>query len=184
MEHLNELIINLEKLNGLILISVDRQKTKKLEAEKVELVMAINKQCQVCQPKNFNHLIMKYLNIQQSFRDQETRIYATQLIMKNPNLTMEEATTLIKTGKIDTEHILCLSNVNLFDAQETLNYITLRHKEILKLEKSINELKELFISTYAMTMNQGETIDCIKNHTDVAKQHISGAKRELILARK
>ncbi len=184
---LDNLITQLDKLNYSILYSVDSKTTKTLQKNKVDLVSLIDKQCQITKKNldkiyhtNFNDLIKKYIIIQEKYRDTETNIYATQLVMMNPDLTMEMATAKIKGG-YDTENILCLVNPKslVSNANENLNYVTLRHKEIMKLERSIQELHELFISTYAIVMDQGETIDRIATTTNNAKTHISGAKREL-----
>ena len=93
---------------------------------------------------------------------------------------MDMAIAKINNG-YDTDNILCLVNPKSLNTNDTLNYVSLRHKEIMKLERSIQELNELFISTYAIVENQGETIDKIANTTTIAKNHIKGAKHELIL---
>ena len=188
---LDQLILNLNKLNDSIISSVDRNKTKQLQADKRVLIKDIDQLCKLCKNlitdkeiEDFNHLIIKYLKIQESFRNTNIHIYATQLMMVDPNITMDEAINKIKTGKIDTDKILCLVHPSFITGQESYNYVKERHKEILKLEKSINELKELFISTYAITMDQGNTIDGISANTSTAKQHVSKAKRELQWCRK
>ncbi len=184
---LDNLITQLGNLNNSILYSVDDNNTKILRKNKIELISLIDKQCQITKKKldkiyhaKFNDLIKKYIIIQEKYRDTETNIYATQIVMMNPNMTMEMAITKIKGG-YDTDNILCLVKPKtlLLSSTENLNYVNVRHKEIMKLEKSIQELHELFISTYAIVMHQGETIDRIENTTSNAKTNISSAKREL-----
>lgn len=182
---LENLINELDKLNGSILFNVDSNKIKSLKKERIELITKIDKQCRLTkinlhETTIFNHLIKKYITIQQRYRDTEINIHATQLVMKNPELTMDMAIAKINNG-YDTDNILCLVNPKSLTTNDTLNYVTLRHKEIMKLERSIQELNELFISTYAIVENQGKTIDKIANTTTIAKNHIKGAKHELIL---
>lgn len=190
MDHLNQLIKKLDMINGSILNSVDRRVTKNLKNEKTTVIAEIDKQCQYCKlnlPKSshdeFNKIIMKYLSHQKQFHDTETNIHATQLMMKYPNLTMDEAIYKLQNENVDTEHILCLIDP-ILNYNECLNYVTYRHKEIIKLEKSIDELHELFICTYVIVENQGETINRIENKTNSAKNYISSGKRELKLALK
>lgn len=192
MDHLNQLIKKLDMINGSILNSVDRNLTKNLKNEKSTVIAEIDKQCQYCKlniPKSshneFNNIIMKYLSHQKQFHDTETNIHATQLMMKYPNITRDEAIHKIQNENVNTEHILCLIDpAMLLTSNECLNYVTQRQKEIVKLEKSIDELHELFISTYAIVENQGETINRIGTKTNAAKNYISNGKRELKLTLK
>jgi syntaxin 1A/syntaxin 1B/2/3 len=192
MDHLNQLMGKLDMINGSILNSVDRRETKNLQHEKINLISDINKQCQYIKinlpkysQKEFNKLLMKYLTQQKQFHDTETNIHATQLMMKYPNLTREEAIYKLQHEDVDTEHLLCIIDPSmLLNSNECLNYVTQRHKEIVKLEESINELQELFISTYAIVENQGETINRIETKTNNAKYYISNGKKELKLSLK
>ena len=180
MDQLDTNINKLDQLNKTILSSVDSTLIKKLNKDRDTLINLINENCRLIKPKltknehpQFNDLIRKYIIIQQTYRNTEMDIYATQLMMRDPNLTKNDAKQMIKDG-YDTEGILCL-----LDNHACLNYVTLRHKEILKLEKSIQELHELFISTYAIVEDQGATVNRIANTTSNAKDYVIDAKQEL-----
>ena len=62
---------------------------------------------------------------------------------------------------------------------ETLNYVTLRYKEILKLEASVDELHQLFVDMWALTQQQGYTIDKIRDDIQSAKELIKSGKNDL-----
>ena len=139
---LDQLIHNLDQLNNSIIVSVDRRKTKQLEADKVLLIHDIDQLCKVCKNlitnkefEDFNHLIIKYLKIQESFRNSNIHIYASQLMMINPNITMDEAVNKIKSGQIDTDKILYLV---VMSGQESYNDVKQRHREILRQKVLMN----------------------------------------------
>lgn len=170
LEELNISIIKLGKINNLIIGSIIN--TKNLEKERNEIICIINNQCKNIKLKlsknhyeAFNNLIKKYLTIQKMYHDTEKQILATQLILKDPTLTMEMADNIITNGQCP-QNILQLSNAN-----EMYDYVKQRHFEVLKLEKSIQEVNELFIGMYAIVEEQGDTLDRIKNKTESAKNN-------------
>ena len=64
------------------------------------------------------------------------------------------------------------------------DYVTERHKAILKLERDIEEIKELSIGMYALINNQGQKINKIANHIESAKVDINIANEDLVVAYK
>ena len=111
--------------------------------------------------------------IQKEYCDTEKRMYATQIVLKNPNITMDVAEQMITNG-YPTHNILCL-----LDVSDMYNCIKIRHNEILKLEQSIIELNELFIGTHAIIMEQGNKIDKIADKTKSAKNDCTTAEIQL-----
>ena len=178
LKELNLSIIKLGKINNLILGSI--YETKNLEKERNDIIKIINNQCKIIKTKlsknqhaEFNNLIKKYLIIQKTYRDTEKHILSTQLILKDPNLTMDMANNIIANGQCP-KNILQLSNAN-----EMYNYVKQRHAEVLKLEQSIQEVHELFIGMYAIIEEQGETVDRIKEKTENAKNDTGYAVLDL-----
>lgn len=182
MDRLDALITQLNLLNSQILTSVDSSKAKMLKENRKLLITSIDQECKLLKPtiaksdvKIYNDLIRKYITIQEKYRNTELSINTTQLMIKNPNLSRDEATEMIKSGH---ESNLCLDSLNM------LNYVTERHKQVMKLEKSIDELYELFIAMNAIVEDQGNIVKRIETKTSNAKQSIKNAKKELILCKK
>jgi t-SNARE complex subunit (syntaxin) len=184
MEQLELSITNLKKINNLILGSVSNKEIKNLEKERENIISIINNQCKILNPilfkdqyEQFNNLIKKYLTIQKHYRDTERQILTTQLILKDPSLTVGMADNIITNGQCP-KNILQLSHANV-NANEMYNFVKQRHEQVLKLEKSIQEVNELFIGMYAIIEEQGETVDRIKNKTESAKNNTGYAVHDL-----
>ncbi|OON18048.1 SNARE domain protein, partial [Opisthorchis viverrini] len=60
-------------------------------------------------------------------------------------------------------------------ARQNAADIEARHEDILKLEKSIRELHELFIDLAALVDSQSELLDRIEYNVDATQDHITGA---------
>lgn len=75
-----------------------------------------------------------------------------------------------------------LTTQELMYGQETYNYVSARHKKVLKLEKDIEQIKELFICMYALVEEQGHKIDKIETHVSQAKDDCNDAKSEFVEA--
>lgn len=171
MEPLEGLVKQLDKINNDILYQVDDSVIKKLKLERINIISLIDDQCKMIrstvEPEPFNQLIKKYLKIQQSYRDKELDLCATQLMIMQ-NITKSEAIKMVNSD-------MGLSNMCLVP---DLYFVSQRHKDIIKLENSLQELKELFIHTYALVNKQGETINHIANKVNDSKINIKEAKEE------
>ena len=179
MDNLALSIKNLETLNNTILYSIN---TKYAEKDRVELINKIDHQCKMIQPKldhptdqeYFVNLIKKYLMIQENYKNNKKKLFETQLLLRDPNLTQIQIHDIISSTS--DRDVLCL--VDMYHDVKN------RYKEILKLERDIEEIKELFIGMYAIVDHQGEKIDQIANHVAAAKTECHTAKEDLVVAYK
>jgi t-SNARE complex subunit (syntaxin) len=167
----------LNRTNNLIIGTISDSKIKELHIQRNNLITTINNKCKEIKPSinksdipTFNNLIKKYLFTQQNYYSTNISIQATQLILRNPTLTMDTAESMIKNGH---ESNLCMIS------NESLNYVQARHKQILKLEKSLQELHELFIAQHAIVEEQNEKIDNIQYKVSDAKNDVKIAKSDL-----
>ena len=67
-------------------------------------------------------------------------------------------------------------------ATETYSYVCDRHNEILRLEKSIQELNQLFIDMSAIVDIQDDIINKISYRIETAREECREAKEEVVIA--
>ncbi|XP_067128029.1 syntaxin-like [Centruroides vittatus] len=67
-------------------------------------------------------------------------------------------------------------------AQETLDDINARHADIMKLERNIKELHEMFMDMAMIIENQGEIIDRIEFNVQNTVEYTEKAKNEIVQA--
>merc|ERR1712062_414522 len=95
----------------------------------------------------------EYNQIQVQFREQSKKLFVRQCkVMGNASLSNEEMEQIIDEGKnvfatsiLDQER---MASQNLLDLQE-------RHGEFMKLEKQIEELRDMFVEIAALVKDQG-----------------------------
>jgi syntaxin 1B/2/3 len=184
MNCLNNLINQLDQINQSLLCSIDE---KDLDGQRIACISNINKQCQIIKQTKHNkdefiELIKKYITIQENYKYQQHKQLSLQLLMRYPHLSQHNIDDIINNN-IDKESILCLFKQPL-DAQYCYHYVQDRHQSILKLERDIQELNELFIASYALVNEQEIKIDHVTQHIDTAKNYCHGAKEELVEAYK
>ena len=85
-------------------------------------------------------------------------------------LSQEEIQRKINSG--DSAQ-LQLSSTKLDVANESYNYVVARHKEVLKLERSLQEVHQLFVDMAALVDQQGEVIDRIAFRIAFAKEEVA-----------
>lgn len=120
--------------------------------------------------KKFLDLMKEYQSIQTDYKNKyKERLQRTAEIVK-PGITEEEVDTLVKQG---TDASLLFSNEITADerrhtqAKNALFLIQEQKRDIEHLEKSINQLHQLFADMASIVENQAEILDLVEqNITD------------------
>ncbi|KAJ0060412.1 hypothetical protein NL108_010214, partial [Boleophthalmus pectinirostris] len=124
--------------------------------------------------KEFVELMGHCNTIQAQYRDRNVERIQRQLKITGNNVTDEELDTMLESGQTDvfTQNILS-------DAQATkqaLNEIESRHDEILKLERSIRDLHDMFQYLAMEVEAQGEMVDRIETNIKQSSNYVEKAK--------
>ncbi|XP_005805431.1 syntaxin-4 [Xiphophorus maculatus] len=127
--------------------------------------------------KEFVELMGHCNTIQSQYRDRNVERIQRQLKITGANVTDEELDSMLESGQTDvfTQNIL-------IDAQATkqaLNEIESRHDEILKLERSIRELHDMFQYLAMEVEAQGEMVNRIENNINQSSNYVEKAKANL-----
>uniref|UniRef100_A0A8D3CKU6 t-SNARE coiled-coil homology domain-containing protein n=1 Tax=Scophthalmus maximus TaxID=52904 RepID=A0A8D3CKU6_SCOMX len=119
--------------------------------------------------------LMGYCNtIQAQYRDRNVERIQRQLKITGSNVSDEELDSMLESGQTDvfTQNIL-------IDAQATrqaLNEIESRHDEILKLERSIRDLHDMFQYLAMEVEAQGEMVNRVENNIKLSSNYVEKAK--------
>lgn len=159
MDTLEILIQQLDNYNNTILFSLN---TIDLQQDRKECIKRIDKQCKLLHntlddngKEQFITLIKNYVVVQENYKHKTNEFERLHSLVVEPNI-----------------------------GQDMYYYVSQRHKDILRLERDIQEIHELFIATYALTIQQGEKIDSIVNVLKDAKENVHEAKDNLVVAYK
>jgi len=133
--------------------------------------------------QRFLDIWSEYNNLQLEFREKNKKQLLRNLKIVDPNsqITIEEI-----EEKLDNGDVTVLSSIlkETSQAKEDLKMIENRHAEIIKLEKGITEIHEMFIDLSNMVTEQGEVIDRIETHVNNAAGHIESGRGQLAEAEK
>ncbi|XP_074476458.1 syntaxin-4 [Sebastes fasciatus] len=124
--------------------------------------------------KEFVELMGHCNTIQSQYRDRNVERIQRQLKITGTNVTDEELDAMLESGQTDvfTQNIL-------IDAQATkqaLNEIESRHDEILKLERSIRDLHDMFQYLAMEVEAQGEVVNRIETNIKQSSNYVEKAK--------
>jgi len=124
--------------------------------------------------QRFLDIWTKYNNLQLEYRAKNKKALLRNLRIVSPNsqLTEEELEEKLDNGDVSVlSSIIRESN----QAKEDLKRIENRHAEIMKLEKGITEIHEMFMDLSNLVSMQGEVVDRIElNISNAAGQVESG----------
>ncbi|XP_026172131.1 syntaxin-4 isoform X2 [Mastacembelus armatus] len=119
--------------------------------------------------------LMGYCNtIQAQYRDRNVERIQRQLKITGTNVSDEELDTMLESGQTDvfTQNILTDAKAT----RQALNEIESRHDEILKLERSIRDLHDMFQYLAMEVEAQGEMVNQIENNIKQSCNYVEKAK--------
>jgi len=106
------------------------------------------------------------INLNRDLTEEESK-----QIIENPNLLQEMLKSKLLSGAHQN-----LKNA-LYDIEE-------RHKDLLNLERNVNDIHRIFIDLALLVSLQGEIIDNIESNVKSAKEAVFQAEDDLILSKK
>ncbi|KAM7370422.1 hypothetical protein PAMP_009974 [Pampus punctatissimus] len=119
--------------------------------------------------------LMGYCNtIQAQYRDRNVERIQRQLKITGSNVSDEELDAMLESGQTDvfTQNIL----IDAKATKQALNEIESRHDEILKLERSIKDLHDMFQYLAMEVEAQGEMVDRIETNIKQSSNYVEKAK--------
>lgn len=164
-----------------MLASQIQRKLKSIEPKKSEedgKYVPINVRMQRTQhgvlSKEFVELMGFCNTIQAQYRDRNVERIHRQLKITGTNVTDQELDTMLESGQTDvfTQNIL----IDAKTTKQALNEIESRHDEILKLERSIKDLHDMFQYLAMEVEAQGEMVDRVENNITQSTNYVEKAK--------
>ncbi|KAG5262598.1 hypothetical protein AALO_G00276800 [Alosa alosa] len=141
--------------------SLEPKKTEE-DGKYVPVSQRMQKTQHVILSRDFVELMGYCNNLQAQYRDRNVERIERQIKITCTQVTQEQLESMIETGQTDvfTQNILNDAHAT----KQALNEIETRRDEIMKLEKSIKDLHELFQYLYMEVEAQGEMVDRIENN--------------------
>ncbi|KAG8172825.1 hypothetical protein JTE90_026646, partial [Oedothorax gibbosus] len=127
--------------------------------------------------RRFVDSLSTYNTIQIEYRQRCKDRIKRQLDITGNSKTDEEIEDMLETGNFSvfTQGIV----IETQQARQTLADIEDRHADILKLEKSIRELHDMFLDMAVLVEEQGELVDRIEYNVNQASDYVGDAKRDI-----
>jgi len=124
----------------------------------------------------FKSVMAYYNKVQVDFRESCKKRIIRQLEITGREIDKEELEEMLESGdsNIFTQGIILEAKI----AKQTLAEIEARHKDILKLEKSIQELHEMFMDMAMIVETQGDMVDNIERAVSLIKDSVESSKVE------
>ncbi|CAL8106443.1 unnamed protein product [Calicophoron daubneyi] len=176
--------LELEELNNSIKKSSEqvRLKLKQLEvsihqqevANPSSATVRIQRTQQSTITRRFMDVTASYSKVQADYRDACKEQLKVKMEIAERPVTDEELEQMIESGnsQVFTQGIL----MDTQQARQNVADIEARHQDIIKLERSIREIRDLFTELAQLVHDQGEQIDRIDYNVNTTKDHVEAAK--------
>jgi len=129
-----------------------------------------------CQSKQLSRSWEVYLLVCQECQQSFDARHRRQIRCVNQKLTDEQVEQIMSSGQVDAVVKASLISDEL---KLVVQDIDLRHREILKLERQVLELHELFKDLATLTNLQQEHLDSIEGHVQKARVHTENGEKAL-----
>jgi len=124
----------------------------------------------------FLEIMQCYQSLQNKHNEEMRSIVKNQVLIVKPNATEDEVEQVIQSG---SDQIFITNSARGRAAQDSLNYIKDRHNEILQLEKSLEEVHQLFVDMAVLVKEQSEKLNRIAFQVQNVKRDVLAATDEL-----
>lgn len=131
--------------------------------------MRIRRTQQAKQAKKFIELMKRFQDMQNQYKGKYRAQLERQYLIVKPMATREELDKIISVEGGDamlSQQAQLFSMSNKAMAQTQLSEMKERHHEIVAIEKSIQEIHQMFLDMALIVDQQGELIDRIGEHVD------------------
>lgn len=175
-----------EKMNDIKKLANDvRQRLKKMEQD-LENSQASNSKTQAQSrieqsqlfvlARKFRDVMNDYNQVQVGYRQKCKERIQRQLEITGRSVTEGQVEEMLESGNpaVFTQGIM----VETAQAKQSLADIEARHGDIMKLEKSIRELHDMFIDMAALVQTQGEMIDRIEHNVNQSEDFVKIASTD------
>lgn len=126
--------------------------------------------------KRFMDVLIQYRHIQSEHREKVQARIRQRLQIVKPDATAEEIEQAVGSGQLN---VFAQQLKDEGQAQDSLRYVEGRHRELLKIENSVNELHQLFSDMAALVNAQGEYIDNIESNVAQSSEFVVQANKDL-----
>ncbi|XP_071946415.1 syntaxin-like isoform X2 [Antedon mediterranea] len=146
------------------------------EGKKTSADFRIQKTQHTTLSRKFVEVMTDYNSTQTDYRERCKGRIQRQLEITGKTTTDDELEDMLETGNpaIFTSGII----MDTQQAKQTLQDIEARHNDIIKLEKSITELHDMFMDMATLLETQGEMIDQIEFNVEQSVNFVETAKIE------
>jgi len=134
--------------------------------------------------KKHRQLILDFQQAQQGFKDALQAQQVREMRLLRPDLSEPEVRKRIDEG--ETSSVLVAQQIAGTHALllDEINRIKEKHQDILRLERSMADLHQMFQEVAVLVDQQGEMLDAIEVHVHTAKNYTKKAEEQLQKARK
>lgn len=137
--------------------------------------LRIRKSQQSMLSRKFVAVMTTYNNIQAENKGKYRAAIKRQCRIVDPDISDATVDHLLETNT--TADIF--KGKRLDEAESALNEIKDRHEDILRLERSLQELHSMFLDMAILVQEQGDMIDRIENSVDRAENFVHVARKKL-----
>ena len=159
-----------------------RDDIKGLEAYVIELRTPNDKRIAKSQQqkiqKRFLDFITRYQNLEFDYREKYKNQVERQLKIVHPNASDNEITQMIETDS-SSNLFNSVQSKKFGDTKAALDEVEQRHQDLMKIEKNVIELHQLFTEMTLMIQQQGEVIDDIETHVSNTVNYTEQANQEI-----
>ncbi|CAN3374904.1 hypothetical protein DIURU_002582 [Diutina rugosa] len=122
--------------------------------------------------KRFLDLIQDYRQVESNNREQTKTQAERQYLIVKPDATDEEVRQVVENGDNQYFQQALLQSNRRGEARTVLNEVQVRHRELLKLEKTMAELTQLFNDMEELVIEQEKPIQQIEAQVQQAQHDI------------
>eukprot|EP01135_Chromosphaera_perkinsii_P005394 Nk52_evm2s345 gene=Nk52_evmTU2s345 len=185
-EQLEQLKNNFNKSSNNIRVSLKEIQNENKEFEKKDPGAAnsrVRKSQHAQLSRKFMNVVKSYNEIEEAFKLKYQERVKRQFMIVNPAASAAEVSAVVAQGSDANVFAQTFKSQTHAEARKTLEEVQDRHRDLIKIEKSLAELREMFADLALLVEQQGEAIDIIEHNVAQSTEYTEEAVIELKAAK-
>ncbi|CAG9097173.1 hypothetical protein JYU34_007514 [Plutella xylostella] len=163
---------------GLKICGALRQFESRASAKKNDVKARLSRLQYATTRQLYSDALTKHEQTLQMIKDAQYDLLQEQIRLTNLSISEEECQNLLETNNIS----LFVDNLQAEtqEARLVLRDVEARHQELLRIEESLKDVKELFVQMSHLVAQQQDLIDTVEYYASQATEHVEYGGQELM----
>ena len=180
-EELDEVLVSANRHCGSAKVALERLKveTDEMDPSTQQAEIRIRQNMHATVSQNLIQTVRAYQQAQQTYKTKIKEKVTRQILVVKPDATMEEIRMVERSGDTGAIYRAAILQPGSNPIAQAYINVADKYQDVIKLEKSVEELHQMFLDLAVLVEMQGEMLDQVEFQVNASRDYVERGNREL-----